>query len=128
MKPRSPAWSADDWHTVCNVDQLINGMGVVARVDGRQLAIFKTSQGIFALDNVDPFCRAAVLSRGIVGDLNGRLVVASPMYKQHFCLRTGHCVEDAGISVQSWRIRLDSDGMLYARPHLALEADPHANA
>ncbi|HLU00192.1 MAG TPA: nitrite reductase small subunit NirD [Burkholderiaceae bacterium] len=128
MRATTQLKPTDDWHKVCHIDQLIPGMGIVARVNGRQLAIFKTEQGIFALDNVDPFCRAAVLSRGIVGDLNGRLVVASPMYKQHFCLRTGLCVEDDTVSVQSWRIRQDPDGMLYARPHLALEVGPYAVA
>ena len=40
---------------------------------------------------------AAVLqARGIVGDIKGVAVVASPVYKQHFSLKSGHCLEDDG--------------------------------
>ena len=41
---------------------------------------------VYALDNFDPHSGANVLSRGIVGDLSGELVVASPVYKHHFSL------------------------------------------
>ncbi len=34
------------------------------------------------------------MSRGIIGDLQGERVVASPIYKQHFSLATGRCLED----------------------------------
>ena len=48
----------------------------------------------YLIDNHDPFSKANVLSRGIVGDLKGHNVVASPIYKQHFCLETGKCLEE----------------------------------
>ena len=48
-----------------------------------------------------------MLSRGIVGDLNGELVVASPVYKQHFSLLDGRCIEDASVSVPVYRALLD---------------------
>ncbi len=40
------------------------------------------------------FSKAFVMSRGILGDLQGERVVASPIYKQHFSLATGRCLED----------------------------------
>ena len=51
---------------------------------------------LFALDHHDPFSNANVIARGIVGDLKGAAVVASPIYKQHMLLfvpRT-HCAFD----------------------------------
>jgi nitrite reductase (NADH) large subunit len=54
---------------------------------------------IYALDNLDPFSGANVLARGIVGDVSGQLVVASPVYKQHFALGTGCCLEDPEVTV-----------------------------
>jgi nitrite reductase (NADH) large subunit len=36
--------------------------------------------------------RAHVLSRGIVGELRGERVVASPLYKHHYSLATGRCL------------------------------------
>jgi nitrite reductase (NADH) small subunit len=47
-----------------------------------------------------------VLSRGIVGDLKGELVVASPVYKQHFALATGICVEDPAVTVAVFPARV----------------------
>ncbi len=49
---------------------------------------------LHAVDNVDPFSGASVLSRGIVGDAGGVPTVASPVYKQRFDLRTGRCLDD----------------------------------
>ncbi len=49
---------------------------------------------VYALSNQDPFSKAFVMSRGIIGDLQGERVVASPIYKQHFSLATGRCLED----------------------------------
>lgn len=116
------------WQAICHIDDLISGMGVTARVHGHQVAIFQTEEGVFALDNLDPFSRAAVLARGIVGDLQGKLVVASPMYKQHFCLRTGQCMEDENVSVQCWPLCQDADGVVYAGLPMNFEVNDHAFA
>jgi len=116
------------WQAVCHVDDLIPGMGVCARAHGHQIAIFLTDEGLFALDNLDPFSQAAILARGIVCDLKGRMVVASPMYKQHFCLQTGLCIEDESMSVRSWPLRRDASGMISAAMPLPLRENDHACA
>jgi len=46
------------------------------------------------------------ISRGIVGDLQEQLVVASPLYKQHFSLKDGTCLEE-DISVPVYAVRID---------------------
>ena len=69
---------------VCALDELVAGTGVAALVDGRQIAMFQVDGRVYALDNFDPASGANVLSRGIVGDLQGERVVASPIYKHHF--------------------------------------------
>ncbi|MEM6573323.1 MAG: nitrite reductase small subunit NirD [Pseudomonadota bacterium] len=74
----------------------------------QQIALFRMSNDhVFALGNIDPFSDAAVLSRGIVGDVNGELVVASPIYKQHFRLSDGSCVEDSNVSVGHYLVRVN---------------------
>ncbi len=100
------------WQPVCRLEDLIPDAGVAARAHGAQVAVFLTEAGPFALDHVDPFCGAAVLARGIVGELQGHPVVASPMYKQHFRLDTGQCLEDATVRVRRWPLRVDADGVL----------------
>ncbi|WP_323000028.1 nitrite reductase small subunit NirD [Castellaniella sp.] len=115
------------WQAVCRDDDLINEAGVAVRAHGEQVAVFVTEAGLFAIDHVDPFCGAAVLARGIVGELQGRPVVASPMYKQHFFLDTGECLEDAGVRVRCWPARLGEDGVLrLGRPMDALGDTDHA--
>ena len=85
---------------VCRLEDILPNGGVCALVDGRQVAIFRLDDDrVFALGNRDPFSGASVLSRGIVGDLRGELVVASPVYKQHFSLLTGRCIEDESVTV-----------------------------
>jgi NAD(P)H-dependent nitrite reductase small subunit len=107
---RTPATAA--WQPVCHVDDLIMHAGVAVRAHGQQVAIFLTDQGLFGIDNLDPFCGAAILSRGIIGDLKGQLVVASPMYKQHFCLETGHCLEDDSVRIRAWPLRKADNGVV----------------
>ena len=51
--------------------------------------------------------QAAVLSRGLVGNLGERIVVASPIYKHHFDLTTGQCLEEPANSVPAWPARID---------------------
>ena len=90
------------WQDICAIDEIVLNTGMAARIEGRQVAVFRTDEGVFAIANHDPFSGANVLSRGIIGDVGGKLVVASPVYKQHFCLRTGICLEDDSVSVSIW--------------------------
>ena len=100
------------WISVCSEDDLVNGSGVCALlVDAgreQQVALFRTSPDapVFALSNFDPFGHAHVLSRGIIGSLGESLVVASPLYKQHFCLASGQCLEDEVVKVPTWPARI----------------------
>lgn len=87
--------------------------GVCALVGGRQVAVFRLDDGsVYAIDNFDPFSRASVLSRGIVGDLKGELVVASPVYKQHFSLLSGQCLEDPNVKIPVYRVKRQ-DGFIF---------------
>ncbi|RXN90658.1 nitrite reductase (NAD(P)H) small subunit [Achromobacter aloeverae] len=101
------------WRPACLRADLVAGSGVVALVDGRQVAIFHVpdhpEQPVYALSNKDPQSGANVIGRGILAHLAGELVVASPMYKQHFRLRDGQCVEDATQALRAWPARLEGD-------------------
>jgi nitrite reductase (NADH) small subunit len=100
------------WQSIGSLTDLETNAGVCALVNGIQIAIFylpNTAQQVYALNNYDPIGKAFVLSRGIVGDLQGQLVVASPLYKQHFNLETGACLEDNSVSVPVYACRIDND-------------------
>lgn len=104
---------------ICKTQDLVANSGVCALVDhngqSKQVALFylpDTEKQIFALDNWDPLGEANVLSRGIVGDINEELVVASPLYKQHFSLKTGQCIEE-DIAVPCYEVSLDGDDVVF---------------
>ena len=86
--------------------------GEFSRVGGEQVAIFRVGDNVYAVGNKDPFSGANVLSRGIVGDLKGGLVVASPVYKQHFSLASGVCLEDPAVRVAVFEVRLEGDKVM----------------
>ena len=95
------------WVSVCRVDQLKVDVGVAALVGGDQVALFRLDvEQIRAIGNLDPYSRANVLSRGIVGSRGDAVFVASPMYKQPFDLRTGQCLDDPAVSVPTFEVRV----------------------
>ncbi|WP_175915433.1 MULTISPECIES: nitrite reductase small subunit NirD [unclassified Burkholderia] len=104
------------WTRVCPLDDIVPNTGVCALVNGEQVAVFHVAHaeegGVFAIDNVDPVSRAAVMSRGLIGSLGERVVVASPLYKQHFDLRTGECLESPEKSVNAYPSRVE-DGFVW---------------
>jgi NAD(P)H-dependent nitrite reductase small subunit len=104
----APDVGADaEWQPVCHLDDIPNGSGAAALVNDEPLAIFRVGgERLFVVSNIDPFSGASVLSRGIVGDIGGEPVVASPIYKQHFRLADGLCIEDAGRRVPSYPVEL----------------------
>ncbi len=108
-----PKPMANEWVTVCKLGDIVPDTGVCALVNRRQIAVYRLSDdSIHAIDNCDPFSGANVLSRGIVGDLKGELVVASPIYKQHFNLITGQCLEEAEVRVAVFPVRVENGTVL----------------
>lgn len=109
--------TVNGWVMVCELDDILPNTGVCALVDDEQVAVFRIGDDeLYAIDNMDPNAEASVLSRGLVGSLGDRLVVASPIYKQHFDLRTGDCLEAPEHSVRSWRVQRKGGLVLLGRP------------
>ncbi|WP_416139883.1 nitrite reductase small subunit NirD [Halomonas sp. HK25] len=98
------------WQALCTRTDLVSYSGVAAWLETAegptQVAIFYVpgqSQELYALDHRDPFSGANVIARGIVGDIKGEPVVASPLYKQHFRLADGQCLEQQDVQLRTWR-------------------------
>lgn len=122
--PRSET-TTQVWVDVCGVEDIIPNTGVCALVGKRQIALVRVGEGeeIYAISNFDPFSKAFVLSRGIVGDKGGVPKIASPIYKQNFDLRSGQCLDDPGVSVPVYPIRIRA-----GRVEIQAAADPLAAA
>ena len=110
------------WRTICDSSDLVKDSGICALLaneagNEEQIAIFhlpNSEDKIYAVGNYDPIGKANVLYRGIVGCIADEPVVASPLYKQHFSLKTGRCLqEEQSISVYPIRIENEQVQVLY---------------
>lgn len=104
------------WRPACGYGDLVANSGVVSLVDGVQVALFylpaqEAGKQLYALENRDPVSGANVIGRGIVGCLAGQLVIASPLYKQHYRLGDGSCLEFPERPLRSWPVRMVGDSV-----------------
>ncbi|WP_458526948.1 nitrite reductase small subunit NirD [Onishia taeanensis] len=116
------------WQLLCHKADLVAHSGVAAWIETpkgpAQVAVFylpadQNTPGLpgqatelFAVEHHDPFSDANVIARGIIGDIQGEPVVASPIYKQHFRLRDGQCLEDEAVRLRCWSLRFDGERVL----------------
>ncbi|HCW90012.1 MAG TPA: nitrite reductase (NAD(P)H) small subunit [Marinobacter sp.] len=104
--------TTSNWQIVCTVDDLVPESGIAVWTEDGPVAVFYLPHrlpALFAISHTDPFSGANVLARGITGDIRGEPVVASPLYKQHFSLVTGQCLEDESVQVRTYPVLLDGD-------------------
>ncbi|MFS0865896.1 nitrite reductase small subunit NirD [Microbacterium sp. 179-B 1A2 NHS] len=110
--------SPPGWLAVCGVTDLEVERGRAALLGDTQLALFLLPSGrVHAVQNLDPYSGAHVISRGIVGTRGDVPTVASPMYKQVFDLRTGVCLESHGKEPRTLRVwpAAVADGIVHIR-------------
>lgn len=103
---------SNTWNFICNENDVRPSSGVPALVGGEQVAIFRVRSDFYAVGNYDPFSKAYVMSRGIVGDSGGVVKVVSPIYKQSFNLVTGECLDDPSVKLSVYPVRVE-DGKVY---------------
>lgn len=100
-----------NWIDVCQVSDLVDNSGVCALVNDQQIALFKINnaqqQQVFAISNWDPVGAANVLYRGLLTSVGDSINIASPLYKQRFCLSTGACLDVDGVSVSVYPVRIE---------------------
>lgn len=120
------------WVRVCALTDLEVERGRAALLGGIQIALFllRGADGkpgrVHAVSNFDPYSRANVISRGIVGTRADAPTVASPMYKQVFDLRTGVCLDAQGkdtVALHVWPVAVSGGDVLVRCGPASLE-DP----
>jgi len=109
--------AAGPWIDVCGIDDLTPDRGVCALVDGAAVAIFccTPNDELYAVGNLDPYSGASVISRGIVGSIGDRPVVASPIFKHRFDLRTGASLDDETIALPTFAVEMCDGRVRVAR-------------
>ena len=106
---------------VCSVESLIGGRGVAALLpDGRQVAVYLIDGTVYAVCNIDPVARAAVMSRGLVGDRSGVPAVISPIGKQAYSLADGRGIDDPERGVSVFPARVAADGTVLVATEAAI--------
>jgi nitrite reductase (NADH) small subunit len=111
-----------EWHDVCAIDDVLPGSGAAALIGNEQIAIVRTRDGrLAALSNFDPFSKAFVIARGIVGDRAGVPKIASPIYKQSFALESGECMDDPEVRLTVFPIRISDGRIQVSMPAKAAE-------
>jgi len=103
-----------EWFDICDVDDILHNMGRCALFNEQQVAIFRVEdkdgqEQFYAINNYCPFSESNTISRGLTGSIADKHVVASPIYKQHFELSTGLCLEDESVSLQTYPVRLNGN-------------------
>lgn len=113
----TPKGSDSEWTSACALSFLTPNRGVAVLLPGyEQVALFLLDDGTLrAVGNLDPFGKAAVMSRGIVGDRKGQPTVASPLLKQVFSLDTGVCLDDPDKELGVYKVRVE-EGIVQVRP------------
>lgn len=113
------------WTAVCHLAELLPERGAAALVGGEQVAVVRlVDDEVLAVQQLDPFSGAQVMSRGIVGTRGDRPTLASPMYKQVFDLRTGECLDLVGraplaghaATLRTWPVRVEGGRVLVGTP------------
>jgi nitrite reductase (NADH) small subunit len=95
------------WVEVCALTRITPGTGAAAIIDGEQIAVVVARDGtVYALSNFDPFSKAFVIARGIVGDREGVPKIASPIFKQTFDLRSGQCLDEPNVRLPVFPTRV----------------------
>jgi len=91
--------------------------GVAVLLEDQPVAIFRLSSPtdeveVYAVSHIDPRTGAGVMARGLVGSVADRPVVASPLHKERYDLRTGECLDNQALSLQTYGARLEGHSIL----------------
>jgi len=75
-------------HVVCRLEDIEEGRGKFVEVKGRELALFRRGEEVFAVENSCPHRGGPIA----FGDLKGDTVFC-PLHAWPFDLRSGKCLE-----------------------------------
>ncbi|MEI8619292.1 nitrite reductase (NAD(P)H) small subunit [Pseudoalteromonas sp. B193] len=101
------------WHNIGTIDNLVANSGVCALVNNQQVAIFYIPQNPTLCLPLATTTRLAkpTYCRVALGSVDNKLVVSSPLYKQHFCLETGECLEAEAIHLPVFNAKIEDDSV-----------------
>ncbi|RQW61099.1 nitrite reductase large subunit NirB [Vibrio viridaestus] len=103
-----------EWSPICGVDELPINAGVGALLGRHHIALFRYEEQVFAIDDCEPKSQSNVISRGILGDIEGEIVVISPIFKQRFRLKDGVDIDGQSQNLQIWPTMVENNTVYVA--------------
>jgi 3-phenylpropionate/trans-cinnamate dioxygenase ferredoxin component len=94
----------DDFKSVCHLNQLKDKEGKRFLIDDIDIAVFKVDTEIFAIGNVCPHQRSALIYDGFIEDE----YVVCPVHGWMFNLRTGKTPFGTS-GLNSYKVRIEND-------------------
>ena len=104
-----------EWIPVGKTEDFCKDLGGCVKVEGKQIAVFivKEKSEWHAVQNLCPHDNRMVLSRGLVGDADGKPKVACPLHKHNFDLETGEHVSEGEVDdLTTYPVKVE-EGTIY---------------
>ena len=92
------------WVQAVKVSDIPEGGGILFEPEGKAIAIFKSGENFFAIDNACPH-RGGPLAEG---HLENREVTC-PWHAWAFDVKTGACINAPGVQVNTYAVKTEDD-------------------
>ena len=99
--------TVSDFEIVGKISDFEEGQGRAVPVDGRMVAVFRTADEWFAIDDLCPHMGAS-LAEGYVEDK----MVTCPWHAWRFCIRDGSWEDNPKTRVDCFEVKIDGDNVL----------------
>ena len=102
------------WYKAARIEDIPENGGACVKYQDMQIAVFNFSRRNewYACQNLCPHKMQMVLSRGMIGSLNGEPKVACPFHKKTFSLKTGECLNAEECTISVFPVRVE-DGYVH---------------
>ena len=102
------------WFKAARATDFPENGGACVRYKDMQIAVFNFSRRNewYACQNLCPHKMQMVLSRGMIGSVNGEPKVACPFHKKTFSLKTGACLNAEEETISVFPVKIE-DGYVY---------------
>jgi nitrite reductase (NADH) large subunit len=106
------------WVPVGKVWDFPHDGGATIKYGRTQIAVFNfaSRDEWYATQNMCPHRREFVLSRGMIGDVNGKPKVSCPVHKKNFSLESGKCMSGDDYSLEVFPVKVEGDDVYLQLP------------
>lgn len=106
------------WFKAASVHDFPQNGGACVKYKDMQIAVFNFARRNewYACQNLCPHKMQMVLSRGMIGTMDGEPKVACPFHKKNFSLRSGECLNAEEEKISVFPVRVE-DGFVYIGFH-----------